>query len=437
MDLVEKQNNKVDKKIIPALRFPDFVNDGEWEKDAFENTFLFLPNNTLSRAELNYENGSTKNIHYGDVLIRFGDCLDVQANALPFISDEAIADRLQRSRLQDGDVIFADTAEDETVGKCTEIFNVYSENVVSGLHTIPIRPKKQFAIPYLGFYFNSDSYRKQLLPLMQGVKVMSISKTAIGKTIIAYPNLLSEQSKIGSCLISMDAYISATKEKLELLKTYKKGLLQKLFSAKGKKLPELRFKEFENDGEWEEKKLGEVTKDVNRRNKSNRNLPIYSISNKDGFILQSEQFDGLDSVSRGYDTSLYKIVTSNTFAYNPARINVGSIGHSGNIKESLVSSLYVCFKTTEDVDDSFLMYFFDTSAFQQSVENNVEGGIRSYLFYENFSKIKIMLPTVLEQKKITSCLKAVDEEINAVSDKATELEKQKTGLMQKLFPITK
>ena len=100
MDLIEKQNNKVDKKIIPALRFPDFANDGEWKKDAFENTFLFLPNNTLSRAELNYEKGSTKNIHYGDVLIRFGDCLDVQANVLPFISDEAIAERLQRSRLQ-------------------------------------------------------------------------------------------------------------------------------------------------------------------------------------------------------------------------------------------------------------------------------------------------------------------------------------------------
>ena len=104
---------------------PDFANNGEWEKDAFENTFLFLPNNTLSRAELNYEKGSTKNVHYGDVLIRFGDCLDVQTNVLPFISDEAIADKLQRSRLQDGDVVIADTAEDGTVGKCTEIFNMF------------------------------------------------------------------------------------------------------------------------------------------------------------------------------------------------------------------------------------------------------------------------------------------------------------------------
>ena len=169
-------------------------------------------------------------------------------NVLPFISDEAIADKLQRSRLQDGDVVIADTAEDETVGKCTEIFNMSGENLVSGLHIIPVRPKKQFAIPYLGFYFNSDSYRKQLLPLMQGVKVMSISKTAIGKTIVAYPSLLSEQCKIGSCFSSLDAYISATKAKLELLKTYKKGLMQKLFPVKGKKQPEFRFNEFENDG---------------------------------------------------------------------------------------------------------------------------------------------------------------------------------------------
>ena len=266
--------------------------------------------------------------------------------------------------------------------------------------------------------------------------VPSLTRSSIEKIEVRI-SPLAEQQRIAACLSSMDELLSATNGKLEQLKAYKKGMMQKLFPAKGKKLPELRFKEFEKDGEWEVKKLGEVTKDVNRRNKSNRNLPIYSISNKDGFILQSEQFDGLDSVSRGYDTSLYKIVTSNTFAYNPARINVGSIGYSGNIKECLISSLYVCFKTTEDVDDSFLMYFFDTSSFNHSVENNVEGGIRSYLFYENFSKIKIMFPSISEQKRIVSFLKAIDEIIDALSNKFSELERYKIGMMQKMFPIIK
>ena len=245
---------------------------------------------------------------------------------------------------------------------------------------------------------------------------------------------LPEQRRIAQALTALDELIAATNEKLEQMKAYKKGLMQKLFPAKGKKLPELRFKEFEQDGEWEEKVLEEVTKVVNRRNKSNRDLPIYSISNKDGFILQSEQFDGLDSVSRGYDTSLYKIVTSNTFAYNPARINVGSIGYSGNIKECLISSLYVCFKTTEDVDDLFLMYFFDTSSFNQSVENNVEGGIRSYLFYENFSRIKIAVPSITEQKKIASTVLSINNLIEDYTKKLSLLEEHKKGLMQQLFP---
>jgi type I restriction enzyme S subunit len=255
--------------------------------------------------------------------------------------------------------------------------------------------------------------------------------------LVFCPRNFLEQHRVAEVLFVLDEMIVATNEKLNLLKAYKKGLMQKLFPAQSKTLPEYRFKEFEKEGAWEVKKLGDVTKVVNRRNKSNRDLPIYSISNKDGFIPQSEQFDGLDSNSRGYDTSMYKIVTSNTFAYNPARINVGSIGHSGEIKECLVSSLYVCFKTTDEIDDNFLMYFFNTSSFCQSVDNNVEGGIRSYLFYENFSKIKIMFPSISEQKKIASCLKAVDERINVLSNKVSELGRYKTGMMQKMFPIIK
>lgn len=418
----------------PTIRFPDFLNDGDWEVKSFDELFSFLPNNTLSRAELNYEKGSTKNIHYGDVLIKFGECLDVGKEEIPFITDESVSNKYQNARLQNGDVVIADTAEDETVGKCTEIVGITDEVVVSGLHTMPIRPHIPFAQSFLGFYLNSESYRSQLKPLMQGVKVTSLSKSAVNKTTILCPKSIEEQDKIAQTLTALDELIAASNGKLEQLKAYKKGLLQKLFPAKGKTLPEFRFKEFENDGEWKEKNLGEVTQCINRRNKSNRALPIYSISNTDGFIPQSEQFAGLDSGSRGYDISLYKIVGKHTFAYNPARINVGSIGYSGDLKDVLISSLYVCFKTSDEMDDSFLMYFFSTSMFKQTVENNVEGGIRSYLFYENFSKIKIAYPTLNEQKKIALCLSSTDDLINTYTNKLLLLQTYKTGLMQQLFP---
>lgn len=256
--------------------------------------------------------------------------------------------------------------------------------------------------------------------------------------IFLYPKTINEQTKIADCLFAIDSYISFTNEKVEQLKAHKKSLLQKLFPQKGKTTPEFRFPEFKKDSAWKKMKLGDVTTVINRRNKSNRSLPIYSISNKDGFVLQSEQFDGLDSESRGYDISLYKIVGRNTFAYNPARINIGSIGYSGNLKEVLISSLYVCFKTTDELDDEFLICFLKTAQFSQAVENNVEGGIRSYLFYENFSRINISIPSLQEQKKIASTILSIDDVISKYTDKVSLLEDYKKGLMQQLFPtITK
>ena len=253
---------------------------------------------------------------------------------------------------------------------------------------------------------------------------------------IPYPSL-AEQKKIADCLSSLDKYIDATKRKLELLKEHKKGLMQRLFPAKGKTTPELRFPEFQNDGEWQIVSLGEITSVVNRRNKSNRSLPIYSINNAEGFVPQSQQFAGMDSEARGYDISVYKIIGKHTFAYNPARINVGSIGYSGELKDILISSLYVCFKTMDNVDDDFLMCFFNSYIFNQAVESNVEGGIRSYLFYENFSRIKIAIPSLYEQKRIASCITSIEDMIKQTNKQICLLETHKNGLLQQLFPKIK
>ncbi|QTX33486.1 restriction endonuclease subunit S [Aminithiophilus ramosus] len=204
--------------------------------------------------------------------------------------------------------------------------------------------------------------------------------------------------------------------------------------AKRALVPELRFPEFRDAGEWEEKTLGGLTHKTDKRNKSCKKYPIYSINNTVGFVPQVEQFDGVDSNKRGYDISLYKIIERNTFAYNPARINVGSIGYSEDLNNILISSLYVCFKTSKNVNDRFLLYFFSTFTFDKSVNSNVEGGIRSYLFYENFSKIKIPLPNEAEQQKIADCLSSVDELITLETRKIDALKAHKKGLMQQIFP---
>ena len=102
------------------------VNVITWEQRKFKDVFDGLQNNTFSRADLNYESGAVKNVHYGDVLIKFGDFIDVSKDELPFITDESQTTKYNSSFLQDGDIIIADTAEDSTVGKCSEIVGFHT-----------------------------------------------------------------------------------------------------------------------------------------------------------------------------------------------------------------------------------------------------------------------------------------------------------------------
>ncbi|MFA0520288.1 restriction endonuclease subunit S, partial [Vibrio sp. 10N.222.55.E8] len=125
-----------------------------------------------------------KNIHYGDILIKFGETLDADSELIPFITNNDVANKLKHTALQSGDIVIADAAEDNTVGKCVELINVGDLLVFSGLHTIAVRPTQPFGSKYLGYYLNSGSYHDQLSSLMQGTKVLSISKTAIQNTLV-------------------------------------------------------------------------------------------------------------------------------------------------------------------------------------------------------------------------------------------------------------
>ena len=179
-----------------------------WEQRKLEAAFDFsVSNNTLSRAELNYEDGEVKSVHYGDVLIKYGSVLDAQADEIPFITGKKGMD-FSGQWLQEGDIIIADTAEDETTGKATEIRHLGAIPVVSGLHTIVCRPTAKMAPYYLGYYFNSDSYHRQLLPLMQGIKVLSLSRSNLIKTEIKYPKSQEEQEQIGCFFRSLDNLIT-------------------------------------------------------------------------------------------------------------------------------------------------------------------------------------------------------------------------------------
>ena len=216
-----------DGEVVPEIRFKGFTD--AWEQRKLGDVLISLQNNTLSRADLSFEQGIAKNVHYGDILVKFGEVIDVKTELLPMIIDEVIIAKYKSSFLQNGDVILADTAEDETVGKCTEIAGLSDEIVISGLHTIPYRPLQKFASGYLGYYMNSAFFHNQLLPLMQGIKVTSISKTALQNTDILYPKSATEQAAIGKYFSRLDNLITLHQRKLDKLKNIKKSMLDNMF----------------------------------------------------------------------------------------------------------------------------------------------------------------------------------------------------------------
>lgn len=210
----------------PEIRFAG-CND-PWEHRKLGEEFHFLGNNTLPRAELSDFRGTIRDIHYGDVLVKYGPTLDASIECVPRIADENLAQKLTCDLLRNGDIIVADTAEDETVGKCSELRGLEGLSAVSGLHTIPLRPVREYAPAFLGYYLNSSSYHDQLLPLIQGIKVISISRTALANTEMMVPDF-KEQCLIGSYFYRLDSLITLHQRKLEGLRRLKTAMLDKMF----------------------------------------------------------------------------------------------------------------------------------------------------------------------------------------------------------------
>ena len=216
------------KRGLSSLLFSKTLNEG-CRSISFANAFTLLQNNTFSRDDLSYDIDGVRNIHYGDVLIKYGTSVNIGDISIPCIkADRNIEKFSATSYLRNGDIVFADTAEDYTVGKATEIIGVTNQKVLSGLHTIPCRPHDSFAPLYLGYYFNSHYFRAQIFRMIQGIKVSSISKSEIVKTHILVPSY-DEQMKIAAALNKVDGRIEREEATISALKKARCGLLQQLF----------------------------------------------------------------------------------------------------------------------------------------------------------------------------------------------------------------
>lgn len=217
---------------VPKYRFKEFENDGDWVLEPFHKVYNLLVTNSFSREFLNYENGTVKNIHYGDIHTKFSTLFDISKERVPFINPDISIERIREEcYCLEGDIIFADASEDlNDVGKSIEIVNLNGEKLLSGLHTLMARQiDKKLEVGFGGYLFKSDRIRNQIQKEAQGAKVLGISGTRISNIEIYYPKNPKEQQKIASCLSSLDALITAQAEKIAQLELHKKGLMQGLF----------------------------------------------------------------------------------------------------------------------------------------------------------------------------------------------------------------
>lgn len=417
----------------PKIRFKGFKDD--WEQRKLGDVLICLQNNTFSRADLSNETGVAKNVHYGDVLVKFGEVLDVSKEQLPMISDERVLIKYKASFLQNGDVIVADTAEDSTVGKCSEIAGLNNEIVLSGLHTIPYRPKEKFASGYLGYYLNSDSYHNQLIPLMQGIKVTSISKSALRNTDIIYPESKEEQAKIGNYFQSLDNLITLHQRKCDETKQLKKFMLQKMFPKNGEKNPEIRFEGFTDD--WEQRKLIDYLDVSNEKNKKGdyKKTDVLSVSGEVGIVNQIE-FQGRSFA--GVSVENYGIVNEGDVVYtkSPLKANPYGIIKTNKGKAGIVSTLYAVYKPKENTDSNFVQIYFELDSRMNSYMHPlVNKGAKNDMKVsdENALKGNVTFPKINEQKAISNFITELDNLITLHQRKCEKLKELKKFMLQNMF----
>ena len=235
-----------------------------------------------------------------------------------------------------------------------------------------------------------------------GQKVLAHNKF---KNMVVDVPSTTEQCRIGIIFEMLDHLITLHQRKFEKLTNVKKSMLEKMFPQNGSSYPEIRFKGFTDP--WEQRKFSDITFPAGEKNRDNLPLESYSITNEHGFVPQDEKFEN-GGTMREADKRMYYIVSPNSFAYNPARINVGSIGYQNIGKNVIVSSLYEVFKTSEDVDDRLLWHWFKSPDFQKLIMQLQEGGVRLYFYYDKLCMGEVSLPSLEEQRKIGKLFDTLD-----------------------------
>ncbi|MDR0577714.1 MAG: restriction endonuclease subunit S [Candidatus Accumulibacter sp.] len=401
----------------------------DWDVLTLRGNFDFFQNNTYARDCLNPSKGDVQNIHYGDVLIKFGSILDCDKEHIPYINPD-IRVNLVKRLVQSGDIIIADTAEDNTVGKATEVINVGKKGIVAGLHTVFIRPRSGlFTERFLGYFINSSVYHDQLLPFIVGTKVSSVSKGSLQETFVLRPPL-PEQRAIAAALSDIDGYIVVIAKKRNI----KKGAMQELLTGK-RRLPGFV-------GEW-------VTSNLAANSTLKARIGWQGLTTAEyldegySYLITGTDFENgkiawstchfVDKHRYDQDTNI-QIVNGDVLITKDGTIGKVAIVNNLNRKATLNRGVFVLRQKTNAYDSRYVYYILLSQTFTDFLDKLAAGSTINHLYQKDFVTFEFEVPpTTEEQSAIAAILSDMDAEIDALTAKLTKVRGIKQGMMQELL----
>lgn len=407
----------------------------DWELQTFDETFRVLSNNTLTRENLNNRGGAVRNIHYGDILTKFPEVLDCKEE-IPYVNDLSLLSS-STQLLQDGDIVIADTAEDETVGKVTEVQNLGDSKLVAGLHTIPCRVKKgDFAPGWLGYYMNSNLFHNQILPYITGIKVSSISKGAISETLILVPPF-DEQEKIVQSLNEVQLLMTAETKVVNKMKFVKNGCLSKMFPQKDATVPEMRLPGFTDA--WEQRKLGELGSLKNGMNFSKEAMgigfPFVNLQN----IFGNNVIDVTNlGKAMASDSQLkdYNLLNGDVL-FVRSSVKLEGVGEAALVPQNLENTTYsgfiIRFRDEYGLDNNFKRFLFGIESVRNQIMAQATNSANKNISQTVLENLCLKIPNKSEQEKIGLYFSNLDNLITLHQRKCDKYSSIKKGMMSDLL----
>ena len=338
-----------------------------------------------------------------------------------------IKENEHQNKVKRNDILFNTSSETPEEVATSTVVDVNQSNLYLNSFCFGFRPNVKFSNYYIGYYLRSNHFRNRVFCLAQGISRYNISKKSLIKLKLSLPKL-EEQDKIGKIFNQVELLLTLYAKKSSCLDSCIAYFIRILYDDpqffKQKNVQNSIIKSF---------KLDDILIKNNAKNKDLSILNVESISNKKGFISQKEQFDNYRVASK--DLSNYYVIRPKDFAYNPSRINVGSIAYKNpNEIKGIVSPLYVSFKCNNDIVlDKYLWYWFKSTNFEHQRVRLSEGGVRDTLSFNQLSKMKISIPSFEIQRQTINLLEILIQYKEEVDLKLNNLKLIKNTLLQNMF----